>query len=76
MLPVTPRPGVEVIYKRFSRLPQGGIVCTISYLESKRPIPKPIKKKTLLVRIVGVLSRWRGAMWARLQRFRAKTIPR
>jgi hypothetical protein len=68
MLPVTPKPGVEIVYKRFSRLPRGGIVCTVSYLKSKEPIPAPAKRETLWVRITGVLSRFRGAMWAGFNR--------
>jgi len=71
LLPVTPKQGVTVVYKRFSRLPQGGIVCTVSYLESKKPVARQEKKKTLLVRIVSVLSWFRGALGIRLSRFRA-----
>jgi hypothetical protein len=70
-LPVKPKPGVEVVYKRFSRLPEGGIVCTVSYLESKKQVPQPVKNKTLLVRIIAVLIRMRGALGTRLSRFRA-----
>jgi hypothetical protein len=71
LLPTTPRPGVEVVYKRFSRLPQGAIVCTVSYLESKKPVSEPVRKKTLLLRIVGVWNRLRGGVRARLSRLRA-----
>jgi hypothetical protein len=71
ILPLTPKPGVEVVYKRFSRLPEGGIVCTVSYVESKKKIPVPIPKKTLLVRIADVFSRVRMALSAKLSRLRA-----
>jgi hypothetical protein len=72
VLPVKPKPGVEVVYKRFSRLPEGGIVCTVSYLESKKLVPPPEEKKTFLVRIVGVLSWFRRALGFRFSRFRAR----
>ena len=70
--PIAPRPGVEVVYKRFSRLPQGGIICTVSYLESKKIPPEPEKKRTLLVRITAVLTRFRGALGEQLRRLRAR----
>jgi hypothetical protein len=72
ILPVRPKQGVEVVYKRFSRLPLGGVVCTISYLESKKPAPKPEKKQTFLLKIAGILSRFRIVLGARLSRLRAK----
>ena len=74
MLPVTPKPGAEVVYKRFSRLPQGAIVCTVSYLESKKPIPEPARKKTFLLKVAGIWSKIRGTVWARLRRLKANKI--
>jgi hypothetical protein len=70
--PIVPRPGVEVVYKRFSRLPNGGIICTVSYVESKNLTPEPEKRKALLVRIVGVFTRFRGALSEQLRRLRAR----
>jgi hypothetical protein len=71
VLPAKPRPGVEVVFKKISHIPHGGIICTVSYLESKRPAVAPPQKQTLLIRFVGVLGRIRSAIRARLGGLRA-----
>lgn len=71
-LPTKPRPGLEVVFKKISHIPQGGIICTVSYLESKRPVITPAPKKTLLIQFAGVLGRLRSALRARLGGLRAK----
>jgi hypothetical protein len=71
-VPAKPRPGLEVVFKRISHIPQGGIICTVSYLESKRPVIVPAQKQTLLIRFAAVLSRLRSALRARLGGLRAK----
>jgi hypothetical protein len=76
ILPVTPKPGLELVYKRFSRLSQGGIVCTVSYLESKKPIQAPAGKMKLLIRIAGVLNRFRGAVEAQLRKLQKVSLRR
>jgi hypothetical protein len=71
-LPARPRPGLEVVFKKISHIPRGGIICTVSYLESKRPVIVPVQKQTLLIRFAGVLSRLRSALRASLGGLRAK----
>jgi hypothetical protein len=71
-LPVRPRPGLEVVFKKIAHIPQGGIICTVSYLESKRTVIAPAPKKTLLMQFSGVLSRLRSALRARLGGLRAR----
>jgi hypothetical protein len=72
VLPAKPRPGLEVVFKKISHIPQGGIICTVSYLESKRKVIAPVQKQTLLIRFAGVLNRLRSALRARLGGLRAK----
>jgi hypothetical protein len=70
-VPAKPRPGLEVVFKKISHIPHGGMICTVSYLESKRSVIVPVQKKTLLTRFAGVLSRLRSAIRARLGGLRA-----
>jgi hypothetical protein len=71
-LPAKPRPGLEVVYKRISHIHQGGIICTVSYLESKRSAIAPLRKPSLLIRFAGVVRRIRSAIGARLLGLRSR----
>jgi hypothetical protein len=71
-LPVKPRPGLEVVYKRISHVPRGGIICTVTYLESKRPAIAPPRKQSLLIRVAGAVRRIRTALGARLVGLRTR----
>jgi hypothetical protein len=72
VLPVIPRPGAEVIYKRISRIPHGGIICTVSYLKTSKPLDVPVKKRRMFSGFASILSRFRGVFRAKLSRFGAK----
>jgi hypothetical protein len=78
VLPAIPKPGAEVVFRKISHIPHGGIVYTVSYLESnqsdqpqakKRPFF--VKKGSFLFRFVSVLSRIRGVLGHKLSRLRA-----
>jgi hypothetical protein len=71
-LPARPRPGLEVVFKKISHIPRGGIICTVSYLESTKREIAPVKKQTLFVRFAGALGRLRLAMETRLNGLRGK----
>ena len=62
VLPAKAKPGLEVVFKKISHIPRGGIICTVSYLESKRPVIAPAPRQTLLIRFAGVLGRLRKAI--------------
>jgi hypothetical protein len=72
VLPAKPRPGLEMVFKKISHVPNGGIICTVSYLESERPAVAPSPKQALLVRFAGVLSRIRRVIGTRISGLRAK----
>jgi hypothetical protein len=72
VLRAKPRPGLEVVFKKISHIPRGGIICTVSYLESKRPVIALPPRQTLLIRFAGVLSKIRRAIGARLVGLRTR----
>jgi hypothetical protein len=71
-LPVIQRPGSEIVYKRISRMTEGGIVCTVSYLKAAKPAELPAGKTTIRGKMSQMLSRARTAFWTGLSRWRKK----
>jgi hypothetical protein len=69
-LPVIPRPGAEVVYKKISSLPPGGIICTVTYLESANALDFPVKKRRFLSKFEAILGRFRGIFQEKLERLR------
>jgi len=72
VLPAIPKPGAQVVFKKVSHIPRGGIVCTISYLKSSKNFKLQAKKRRFLGEFIRILNGVWGTLIARLGRFAAK----
>jgi hypothetical protein len=70
--PVIPKPGTQVVFKKISQIPHGGIVCTVSYLKSTKTFESRILKRSFVDECGRILSRFRGILMAKLGRFAVK----
>jgi hypothetical protein len=70
--PAIAKPGTQVVFKKVSHIPPGGIVCTVSYLKSSENFELQAPKRRFLGEFMRILSRFRGVLIAKLGRFAAK----
>jgi hypothetical protein len=74
VLPVASRPEAEIVFKRVTPFPKGGMVCTVSYLRSTKPVVSPAPKQHFLFQFARIFSRIRSGLAAKLGSLRARAL--